>query len=213
MLFRKESEKRRAKRKANLIILANNSNELFAIEIATYALIRVEIPHESFYVKPLTFARALELEPLVELTEFFPDFYKASDVIFFNHRMSLTRAKRLLNTYHAPKNYPLFGIRGYSISFELLNGTHPSLAIVLPEKGPYVVSQDPMYLQFSTGIVTEEVLLANEFLAKLIHTQKDLQIDRKSLASSLGYKPRRLLAILQRPQNGYLTKAIVGMLP
>jgi|GEM_PF-6013682 hypothetical protein len=212
MLF-KRSDKKIAKNKANIVLLANKDKELFAIDLRSKALIRISIPECSFYIKPMTLATALNLEPLKEINDFFPDAYEAKDVIFYNYKLPNGKAKKLIAQYLAPQNNPLFGLRGQSIKFNTMSGNYPTIAIVEPNKGPFILSTSPIYLRFSLGVTTEVLMLANEYLTNLFNSQKIKQWNLKVLSLKLGFKPKRLLVILDRPFEGYCTKIVVGFLP
>jgi len=106
--------------------------------------------------------------------------------------MPARRAERWLRPLLHPRRQPLLGITGPAIPFWDLDGAHPSVAIVEPDRGPVV----------HTGVGSAKCRFAWRGLWHEL-----------PLTGPVVPGARRMLVALTSPSDGYCYKVVAGLLP
>jgi hypothetical protein len=124
--------------------------------------------------------------------------------------------RRRLKRLQAPPDGPLLGFRGPSAPYWELRGDRPSVALIVPERGPQILRRredGTTWVRF--GWERDDVWLALEdhhAIRSLDAARRD-RLSGKELAVALGFKPRYLLTALSQPVEGHCYKLCVGILP
>jgi hypothetical protein len=143
-----------------------------------------------------------------------PDMVHFKDIFLSKKQLKNRKLKKILNELLAAKNEPLFGIRGFKVSYYVLSGGGPSVALAKPEKGPYLIirSDRSIWIRFGYGTVAEELPLTDDDIASRLKGEKEFVFNKKSFSQIFGFKPRLLVAALCPPKDGYCSKVICGIL-
>jgi hypothetical protein len=124
--------------------------------------------------------------------------------------------RRRLKRLQAPQDGPLFGFRGPSAPYWELRGDRPSVALIVPQRGPQLLRRrDDGTTWVRFGWERDDVWLALEdrHAIRALDAARRDRMSGKELAVALGFKPRYLLTALSRPVDGHCYKLCVGILP
>jgi hypothetical protein len=124
--------------------------------------------------------------------------------------------RRRLRRLQAPPDGPLLGFRGPSAPYWELRGDRPSVALIVPERGPQLLRRrDDGTTWVRFGWERDDVWMALEDRhgVRSLDAARRERLSGKELAVALGYKPRYLLTALSQPVDGHCYKLCVGILP
>ncbi|MHB8682457.1 MAG: hypothetical protein ACYDA2_10250 [Acidimicrobiales bacterium] len=126
------------------------------------------------------------------------------------------RARRVLKHLVAPPEQHLLGFPGAAAPYWEFHGMRPSVAIVVPTRGPLLFrrrADDSVLARFgwprSDNWLTVEDRRA---LAALWASRRD-RLSGKDLANALGFRPHYLVVTLSRPRDGHCYKTVAAILP
>ena len=109
---------------------------------------------------------------------------------------------------------PLLGSLGPSISYEDLDGSRPSVALVAPDRPP-VFSWDATgtWCQFSLGGRKHALPVVDERIVDADGRARGGRPATDSVEKAIGGAPRYLVVALGAPRRGQAPKLILGVLP
>jgi hypothetical protein len=202
-----------------LLVLASSTEDTVAIDLSSGALLRVRVPwpegHRpdlaSFDVVEATLADDPERDDLAQ-----PDAATTTDLPRHVGTLRGRRVRRLLKDVVAPPHGPLLGFPGPSAPYWEFRGVRPSVALIVPMRGPQLLRRgedDTAWVRF--GWDREDVWLPVED-TESIRCLDAARLDRlsgKALASALGFRPQYLLATITAPREGHCYKVCSGILP
>ena len=124
--------------------------------------------------------------------------------------------RRRLRRLQAPPDGPLLGFRGPSAPYWELRGDRPSVALIVPERGPQLLRRrDDGTTWVRFGWERDDVWMALEdrHAVRSLDAARRERLSGRELAVALGFKPRYLLTALSQPVDGHCYKVCVGILP
>jgi hypothetical protein len=127
------------------------------------------------------------------------------------------RARHVLRRLIVPAEQHLLGFPGSSAPYWEFHGMRPSLALVVPSRGPLLFQRagedDTVWARF--GWPRSDNWLPVEdsrAIAALRGARRD-RLAGKDLAGALGFRPTFLVVALSRPRDGYCYKTVAALLP
>jgi len=109
---------------------------------------------------------------------------------------------------------PLLGSLGPSISYEDLDGTRPSVAVVAPDRAPVFTSDTAgTWCQFSLGGRKHHLLVVDERVVEAADRPGRFAPGSPEVARAIGGVPRYLVIGLGAPRRGQAPKLVLGVLP
>ena len=124
--------------------------------------------------------------------------------------------RRRLRRLQAPLDGPLLGFRGPSAPYWELRGDRPSVALIVPERGPQILRRrDDGTTWVRFGWERDDVWMAldDHHAIRALDAARRERLSGKDLAVALGFKPRYLLTALSQPVDGHCYNLCVGIMP
>jgi hypothetical protein len=130
-------------------------------------------------------------------------------------RLRKRKVHKLLKPLISKGKTPLLGFRGPSASYWTLTGFQPSLAIVIPDRGPLLIRRKDgsAWVRFGFGQFVEELMVQDKSIQAALNETVRSRFVGKQLAQFLGWKPKYLIIGLSSPVNGHCYKKVLGLLP
>lgn len=141
-------------------------------------------------------------------------------------RLPRRRTEHYLRALEAPPGLPLLGFRGPAIPYWQVPGTHPSLALLRPTRGPQlaIASGQPddaghgpalpaARARFQWGGLEHSLPVADPRLVTLALATGRHRLSGDALARAVGYRPRYILVALTGPEGGHCYKSVATFLP
>ncbi|MGA3214483.1 MAG: hypothetical protein ABSD97_02185 [Acidimicrobiales bacterium] len=125
------------------------------------------------------------------------------------------RAVRRLLTELVPldQRRPLLGFLGPSISYEDLDGSRPSIAIVAPDRAPqFVWDAAGTWCQFSLGGRKHRLPVVDERIVAADGAARGGTLPGDVIERAVGGVPRYLVVALGVPRRGQAPKLVLGVL-
>jgi hypothetical protein len=126
------------------------------------------------------------------------------------------KARRVLRHLVAPAEQHLLGFPGSSAPYWEFRGMRPSVALVVPTRGPLLFrrrADDSIWVRF--GWPRSDNWLPVEdrrAMAALWATRRE-RLFGKDLAGALGFRPHFLVVALSKPVDGHCYKTVTAILP
>jgi hypothetical protein len=109
---------------------------------------------------------------------------------------------------------PLLGSLGPSISYEDLDGSRPSVAVVAPDRTPLFGRETSgTWCQFTLGGRKHRLAATDARLVALDGPSRGGPLPHESVAKAIGGVPRYLVVALGVPHRGQAPKLVLGVLP
>jgi hypothetical protein len=126
------------------------------------------------------------------------------------------RARTVLRHLVAPTEDHLLGFPGTSSPYWEFHGMRPSVALVVPLRGPLLFrrrADESVWARFG-GPRSDNWLPVEDrrAIAALWAGRRD-RLSGKDLAAALGFKPHYLVVALSAPRSGYCYKTVAAFLP
>ena len=130
-------------------------------------------------------------------------------------RLKKRKVHKLLKPLISKGRTPLLGFRGPSASYWTLTGFQPSLAIVVPDRGPLLIRRKDgsAWVRFGFGQFVEELMVQDRSIQAALSDTVRSRFVGKQLSQFLGWKPKYLIVGLSSPVNGHCYKKVLGLLP
>jgi hypothetical protein len=202
-----------------LLVLASTPDDTVAIDLASGALLRVRIPwpdgHQSdlaqFDVVEATLADDPERDDLAQ-----PEAVTTADLPRHIGTLRGRRVRRLLKAVAAPPDGHLLGFPGASAPYWEFRGVRPSVALIVPMRGPQLIRRDEgssAWVRFGWDREDVWLPLENAEAARSLDAARRDRLSGKSLATALGFRPQYLLATVTGPRDGHCYKVCNAILP
>jgi len=109
---------------------------------------------------------------------------------------------------------PLLGSLGPSISYEDLDGSRPSVAVVAPDRAPvFACDAVGTWCQFSLGGRKHRLPVVDERVLEADSRTRDGTLASDVVERAIGGAPRYLVVALGAPRRGQAPKLVLGVLP
>ena len=109
---------------------------------------------------------------------------------------------------------PLLGTLGPSIAYEDLDGTRPSIAVVVPDRLPmFATDSRGSWCQFTLGGRKHRLTVIDERVVAATSGRRGELLGTDSVTAAIGGQPRFLVIGLGTPYLGQAPKLVVSVLP
>jgi hypothetical protein len=109
---------------------------------------------------------------------------------------------------------PLLGSLGPSISYEDLDGSRPSVAVVAPDRAPvFACDAVGTWCQFSLGGRKHRLPVVDERVLEADSRTRGGTLASDVVEKAIGGAPRYLVVALGAPRRGQAPKLVLGVLP
>jgi len=109
---------------------------------------------------------------------------------------------------------PLLGSLGPSISYEDLDGSRPSVAVVAPDRTPvFAWDTSGTWCQFHLGGRKHQLPVVDERIVEVDGPSRGGTLAREAVEKAIGGTPRYLVVALGAPRRGQSPKLVLGVLP
>ena len=109
---------------------------------------------------------------------------------------------------------PLLGSLGPSISYEDLDGSRPSVAVVAPDRAPIFASDaSDTWCQFGLGGRKHQLPVVDERILGARPGTRGAALGNDAVTRAIGGSPRYLVVGLGAPRQGQAPKLVLGVLP
>jgi hypothetical protein len=201
-----------------LLVLACNPEDTTGIDLASGALVRVRVDwpeqHEPdlapFDVVEVHLADEPERDDLAQ-----PEAVSANGLPRHLGTLHGRRARKLLHQLVAPVEEHVLGFPGASAPYWEFRGFRPSLALVVPTKGPVLfrrIGDRSVWARFGWGRSDNWLPVDDPRAARALDAARRDRLQGKDLAVALGFKPHYLVAAVSTPRDGHCYKTVRAIL-
>ena len=198
----------------NLLVLACNEEDTAGIDLASGALIRARVPwppgHRPdlapFDVVEAVLADRPERDDLAQ-----PEAVSARGLPRHLGTLHGRQVRHLLHPLAAPIEEHVLGFPGTSAPYWEFRGFRPSLALLVPTKGPVLfrrAGDRSVWIRFGWGRSDNWLPVEDLGAIRALDAARRDRLQGKDLASALGFKPHYLVASVSRPREGHCYKTI-----
>ncbi|MGH9064439.1 MAG: hypothetical protein ACRD0L_10805 [Acidimicrobiales bacterium] len=130
-------------------------------------------------------------------------------------RLPRRRVRRHLRALAAPTGRPLLGFPGPAIAYWLVPGTHPSLALVRPSRGPQLVVglDGAVKARFEWDGLDHCLPVLDRRVRSIVSSTGRPRLAGDAMATVLGHRVRHVLVALADPEAGHCHKSVAALLP
>jgi len=200
-------------------VLASTRDDTTCIDLASGAVLRLRVPWPedrepdlaTFDVVEATLAEDPEVDDLAQ-----PEAATAAGLPQQVGSLRGRKVRRMLERLSAPPDGPLLGFPGPSAPYWEFRGARPSVALVVPNRGPQLIRRrmdGSTWVRF--GWNRDDVWLPVEDgrATGALETAHRDRLSGKDLGNALGFRPHCLRAAGSRPRGGHCYKICAAILP
>jgi len=202
-----------------LLVLACHAEDTTGVDLASGALVRVRVawPEDHgpdlapFDVAEATLAEEPERDDLAQ-----PEAVTAVGLPRHLGTLHGRRVRRLLHRLVAPVEEHILGFPGASAPYWEFRGLRPSLALVVPSKGPVLfrrVGDRSVWVRFGWGRSDNWLPVEDPRAEHALDVARRERLQGKDLSTALGFKTHYLVASLSSPRDGHCYKTVRALLP
>ena len=202
------------------MVLASTSDDTPAVDLNSGALVRLRIDwrdgHQArltpFDVVDAVWAADPERDDLAQ-----PEAVTVAGIPNSVGTVQGRRARRALRRLIVPAEQHLLGFPGSSAPYWEFGGMRPSLALVVPSRGPLLFRRagedDAVWARFGWPRSDNWLPVEDPHAVAALRSARRDRLSGRELASALGFRPHFILVALSRPRDGYCYKTVAGLLP
>jgi hypothetical protein len=126
------------------------------------------------------------------------------------------RVRHVLHRLTAPVEEHVLGFPGASAPYWEFRGFRPSLALIVPGKGPALfrrLTDRSVWVRFGWGRSDNWLPVEDPRSERALDVARRDRLAGKDLAAALGSKPHYVLAAVTMPRDGHCYKTVRGLLP
>ncbi len=126
------------------------------------------------------------------------------------------RVRRLLHQLTAPVEDHVLGFPGASAPYWEFRGFRPSLALLVPSKGPVLfrrIGDRSVWVRFGWGRSDNWLPVEDPRAERALDAARRDRLQGKDLAAAMGFKPHYLVAAVTTPRDGHCYKTVRALLP
>ncbi len=126
------------------------------------------------------------------------------------------RVRHLLHRLTAPVEDHVLGFPGASAPYWEFRGFRPSLALVVPTKGPVLfrrIGDRSVWVRFGWGRSDNWLPVEDPRAERALDIARRDRLQGKDLSAALGFKPHYLVAAVTTPRDGHCYKTVRALLP
>jgi hypothetical protein len=201
------------------MVLAYGQEDIAAVDLGSGALVRLRIESPAgadlslapFDVVEATWAADPERDDLAQPEAVSLDGFP--EVVGALHGR---RARRVLRHLVAPPEQHLLGFPGSSAPYWEFHGMRPSLALVIPSRGPLLFSRKSdhgVWVRFGWPRSDNWLPVEDRRAVAALWAARRDRLSGRDLARALGFRPHFLVVALSRPRDGHCYKTVAAILP
>lgn len=201
------------------LVLACGAQDTTGVDLATGALVRLRIGWEHgrsadlspFDVVDATWADDPEQDDLAQ-----PEAVTVAGMPERVGTLHGRRARRVVRRLVAPTEPHVLGFPGTSAPYWEFRGMRPSVALVVPSRGPVLFrrrADGSVWTRFSTGRSDNWLPVEDRRAMAALWAARRDRLSGKALASALGFRPHFLVVVLSTPRGGHCYKTVAAILP
>jgi hypothetical protein len=202
-----------------MLVLACHPEDTTGVDLASGALVRVRVAWAEdhgpdlapFDVVEAQLAEEPERDDLAQ-----PEAVTANGLPRHLGTLHGRRVRRLLHQLVAPVEEHVLGFPGASAPYWEFRGFRPSLALVVPTKGPVLfrrIEDRSTWVRFGWGRSDNWIPVEDPRADRALDVARRDRLQGKDLASALGFKPHYLVAAVTTPRDGHCYKTVRALLP
>ncbi len=202
-----------------LLVLACHREDTTAIDLASGTLVRARVPWpddhtpdlDAFDVVEARLAEEPERDDLAQ-----PEAVTTDGLPRHVGTLHGRRVRKLLHRLATPVEPHVLGFPGASAPYWEFHGFRPSLALVVPTKGPVLFRREgdrSVWVRFGWGRSDNWLPVEDRRAVRALDVARRDRIQGKDLTSALGYKPYYLVVSLSSPRDGHCYKTVRALLP
>jgi hypothetical protein len=202
-----------------MLVLASHPEDTTGVDLASGALVRVRVAWAEdhgpdlapFDVVEAQLAEEPERDDLAQ-----PEAVTAHGLPRHLGTLHGRRVRRLLHQLVAPVEEHVLGFPGASAPYWEFRGFRPSLALVVPTKGPVLfrrIEDRSTWVRFGWGRSDNWIPVEDPRADRALDVARRDRLQGKDLASALGFKPHYLVAAVTTPRDGHCYKTVRALLP
>jgi len=126
------------------------------------------------------------------------------------------RARRVLRALVVPSPKHLLGFPGSSAPYWEFHGMRPSVAVVVPSRGPLLFRRrqdDTVWARFGWPRSDNWLPVEDDRAIGALQAARRDRLAGKDLAGALGFRPTFVVVALSRPREGHCYKTVAALLP
>ena len=202
------------------MVLACTTDDAPAVDLDTGALVRLRIDRDAqgdpglapFDVVDAVWAADPERDDLAQ-----PEAVTVAGVPSPIGTLRGRRARQILKHLVVPAQPHLLGFPGSSAPYWEFGGMRPSLALVVPSRGPVLFRRsgepETVWARFGWPRSDNWLPVEDMHAVTVLRARRRDRLSGKELASALGFRPHYLVVALSRPRDGYCYKTVAALLP
>jgi len=202
------------------MVLATTSEDTAAVDLDSGALVRLrtdpgrqlDAPVAPFDVVDVAWAADPERDDLAQ-----PEAVTVAGVPSAVGTIGGRRARQLMRHLVVPTEQHLLGFPGSSAPYWEFGGMRPSLAVVVPSRGPLLFRRieepDTVWARFGWPRSDNWLPVEDPHAVATLGASRRDRLSGKDLANALGFRPHYLVVALSRPREGYCYKTVAALLP
>jgi hypothetical protein len=126
------------------------------------------------------------------------------------------RARRVVRHLVAPEEPHLLGFPGPSAPYWEFHGMRPSVALVVPRRGPLLFrrrADGTVWARFSAARSDNWLPVEDRRAMAALWASRRDRLAGKALTAALGFRPHFLVVVISRPRDGHCYKTVTAILP
>ncbi len=202
-----------------LLVLASHPEDTIGVDLASGTLVRARVrwpaDHgpdlQAFDVVEAVVAADPERDDLAQ-----PEAVTVDGLPRHRGTYHGRHVRHLLQRLSAPVEEHVLGFPGASAPYWEFRGFRPSLALVVPSKGPVLFrrgADQEVWVRFGWGRSDNWLPVEDPVAARALGVARRDRLHGKDLASALGFKPHYVVAALSAPRSGHCYKTVRALLP
>ncbi len=202
-----------------LLVLACHREDTIGVDLASGTLVRVRVswPEDHapdlspFDVVQTQLADEPERDDLAQ-----PEAVTSEGLPRHLGTLHGRRVRRLLHRLAAPVEEHVLGFPGASAPYWEFRGFRPSLALIVPTKGPVLfrrLTDRTVWVRFGWGRSDNWLPVEDPRAERALDVARRDRLAGKDLATALGSKPHYVVAAITTPRDGHCYKTVRGLLP
>jgi hypothetical protein len=202
-----------------VLVLSSHSEDTTGVDLASGALVRVRVAWPvdhgpdlaPFDVVEVVLADEPERDDLAQ-----PEAVTAVGLPRQLGTLHGRRVRRLLHQLVAPVEEHVLGFPGASAPYWEFRGLRPSLALVVPTKGPVLfrrMADRSVWVRFGWGRSDNWLPVEDPRAERSLDVARRDRLQGKDLSAALGFKTHYLVAAITTPRDGHCYKTVRALLP
>ncbi len=201
------------------MVLACGVEDTTGVDLATGAIVRLRIEwteeHEAdlspFEVIDAEYADDLERDDLAQ-----PEAVTVAGLPTVVGNLRGRRARRVVRHLVAPDEPHLLGFPGPSAPYWEFHGMRPSVALVVPHRGPLLFrrrADGTVWARFSAARSDNWLPVEDRRAMAALWASRRDRLSGKGLSTAMGFRPHFIVVSISRPRDGHCYKTVAAILP